>query len=82
MKEEYGYQPPSDQITQIQSTVQGFVAPSTFDSTVIDTADLDDNSVRTNMRMGGSMDEFNEKGGQEEFIKKLAESLGIDPSQI
>jgi hypothetical protein len=30
---------------------------------VIDTSDIESNSVRTNMRMGGSMEEFNEKGG-------------------
>lgn len=34
------------------------------------------------MRMGGTLEEFSSAGGQEAFMQKLADSLGIDVSQI
>lgn len=48
----------------------------------MDTSEVPDNSVRTTLRMEGSPEAFEDPAYKEQWIKNLAESLGIDPSQI
>lgn len=41
-----------------------------------------ENSIRTTLKMEGSVDDFNGGGGKEKFVSGLAGSLGIDASQV
>lgn len=46
----------------------------------MDISEVPDNSVRTTLRMEGSPEAFEDPAYKEQWIKNLAESLGIDPS--
>ena len=78
----YGYTPPSAGTIVIPSERTGFIAPEDAASAVIETADVPEDAVRTTLRMTGNVEDFESGGGEEAFIAALAESLGIDPSQI
>lgn len=80
----YGYEPPENGTIQIASNVTGF-----YDSTnylyatpIVDTTNVPENSVRTTLRMEGDPEAFDDPDYKEQWIKNLAESLGVDPSQI
>ena len=53
-----------------------------MESTEKEEIPLPDNGYRTTFRMEGDLDSFAQYGGEEAFIKMLAEQLGIDPSYI
>jgi hypothetical protein len=48
----------------------------------VDTSNVPENSVRTTLRMEGDPDAFEDQDYKDQWIKNLAESLGLDPSQI
>lgn len=67
--------------TNTTKPVDPVIKPPT-ESTEKEEIPLPDNGYRTTFRMEGDLDSFAQYGGEEAFIKMLAEQLGIDPSYI